>query len=73
VPYKKPVAAEIEASLQRIRGFLEAQTPTRVVHKGSGAEVTDFKHAGAGRRRADHRRWTSACRSTKWAWSTPAC
>jgi unsaturated rhamnogalacturonyl hydrolase len=42
VPYKKPVAAEIEASLQRIRAFLEAQTPTRVVHKGSGAEITDF-------------------------------
>jgi unsaturated rhamnogalacturonyl hydrolase len=42
VPYKKPVAAEIEASLQRIRAFLESQTPTRVVHKGSGAEITDF-------------------------------
>jgi rhamnogalacturonyl hydrolase YesR len=42
VPYKKPVAAEIEASLQRIRAFLEAQTPTRVVHKGNGLEVTDF-------------------------------
>jgi rhamnogalacturonyl hydrolase YesR len=42
VPYKKPVAAEIAASLHRIRAFLEAQTPTRVVHKGSGAEITDF-------------------------------
>ncbi|MFC5548743.1 glycoside hydrolase family 88/105 protein [Massilia aerilata] len=42
VPYKKPVVAEIEASLQRIRSFLDAQTPTRVVHKGSGAEITDF-------------------------------
>jgi rhamnogalacturonyl hydrolase YesR len=42
VPYKKPVVAEIEASLQRIRGFIDAQTPTRVVHKGSGAEITDF-------------------------------
>jgi rhamnogalacturonyl hydrolase YesR len=42
VPYKKPVVAEIEASLHRIRAYLEAQTPTRVVHKGSGAEVSDF-------------------------------
>jgi rhamnogalacturonyl hydrolase YesR len=42
VPYKKPAVAEIEASLQRIRSFLEAQTPTRVVHKGSGVEITDF-------------------------------
>jgi unsaturated rhamnogalacturonyl hydrolase len=43
VPYKKPVAAEIAASLRRIHAFLDAETPTRVVHKGSGAEITDFK------------------------------
>ena len=42
VPYKKPVPAEIAASLHRIRAYLEAQTPTRVVHKGSGEEITDF-------------------------------
>jgi rhamnogalacturonyl hydrolase YesR len=43
VPYKKPAAAEITAALQRIRGYLESQTPTRVVHKASGVPVTDFK------------------------------
>jgi len=42
VPYKKPVPAEIAAALQRVRGYIDAQTPTRVVHKGSGAPVTDF-------------------------------
>ncbi len=42
VPYKKPQVAEITASLQRIRGYLDSVTPTRVVHKGSGAPVTDF-------------------------------
>lgn len=42
VPYKKPVAAEITDSLHRIRAFLDAQTPTRVVHKDGGAEITDF-------------------------------
>ncbi|MFJ1466313.1 MULTISPECIES: glycoside hydrolase family 88/105 protein [Massilia] len=43
VPYKKPVVAEIAASLQRIRGYVDSQTPTRIVHKGSGAPVTDFR------------------------------
>jgi rhamnogalacturonyl hydrolase YesR len=43
VPYKKPVPAEITAALHRIRTYMEAQTPTTVVHKSSGAPVTDFK------------------------------
>jgi rhamnogalacturonyl hydrolase YesR len=43
VPYKKPVVAEIAASLQRIRGYLDSQTPTRVVHKAGGAAITDFR------------------------------
>jgi rhamnogalacturonyl hydrolase YesR len=47
VPYKKPVAAEIAASLHRIRAFLEAQTPTRVVHKASGVEITDLAEPAA--------------------------
>jgi unsaturated rhamnogalacturonyl hydrolase len=42
VPYKKPVAAEIGAALHRIRGYLDSVTPTSVVHKGSGAPVTDL-------------------------------
>ena len=41
VPYKKPVPAEIAASLHRIRAYMEAQTPTRVVTK-AGLPVTDF-------------------------------
>jgi rhamnogalacturonyl hydrolase YesR len=43
VPYKKPVVAEIAAALQRIRGYLDSQTPTRVVHKAGGAAITDFR------------------------------
>jgi unsaturated rhamnogalacturonyl hydrolase len=42
IPYKMPVAAEIGEALHRIRGYMEATTPTRVVLKGSGKEVTDF-------------------------------
>jgi unsaturated rhamnogalacturonyl hydrolase len=42
VPYKKPVPAEIAAALHRIRAYMEAQTPTRVV-LGSGAPVVDFR------------------------------
>jgi rhamnogalacturonyl hydrolase YesR len=47
VPYKKPVAAEIAASLQRIRDYLDRETPTRVVHKAGGAPVTDFREPAA--------------------------
>jgi rhamnogalacturonyl hydrolase YesR len=43
VPYKMPVQAEIEASLHRIRAYIEAQTPTRIVHKGTSTPVTDFR------------------------------
>ena len=42
IPYKMPVAAEIGEALHRIRSYMEASTPTRVVLKGSGKEVTDF-------------------------------
>lgn len=42
VPYKKPVVAEITASLDRIRGYLDSVTPTRVVHKKSGQAVADM-------------------------------
>jgi len=43
VPYKKPTAAEITDALQRIRGYMDKHTPTRVVHKKGGAAITDFK------------------------------
>ena len=42
VPYKKPVVAEIAEALNRIRGFMEAATPTRIVHKGTNEAVTDL-------------------------------
>jgi unsaturated rhamnogalacturonyl hydrolase len=43
VPYQKPVVADIAQALQRVRAYVDSQTPTRVVHKGSGQPVTDFK------------------------------
>jgi len=48
VPYKKPVVAEITEALNRIRVYLEAITPTRVVDKASGQPVTDFSKPVAG-------------------------
>jgi len=47
VPYKKPTVAEISATLDHIRGYLDATTPTRIVHKDSGLPVTDFSHPAA--------------------------
>lgn len=43
VPYKKPVVADIGAALHRIRGYLDSVTPTSVVHKASGAPVTNWR------------------------------
>jgi rhamnogalacturonyl hydrolase YesR len=42
VPYKKPTVAEITSALDRIRGYMEATTPTKVVHKDTGVQITDF-------------------------------
>jgi unsaturated rhamnogalacturonyl hydrolase len=42
VPYKRPTVAEISDALHRIRGYMEATTPTRVVDKKSGAPITDL-------------------------------
>lgn len=42
VPYKRPTVAEITDALQRIRGYMEAATPTAVVSKKTGAPITDF-------------------------------
>ncbi|WP_332877910.1 glycoside hydrolase family 88/105 protein [Massilia sp. S19_KUP03_FR1] len=42
VPYKMPVVAEITASLERIRNYLDAATPTRIISKSSGAQITDL-------------------------------
>ena len=42
IPYKMPVASEIEASLNRIRTYMDAVTPTRIVNKTTGQPITDF-------------------------------
>ncbi|HVS53476.1 MAG TPA: glycoside hydrolase family 88 protein [Opitutaceae bacterium] len=42
IPYQLPTVAEITATLGRIRGYLDTATPTRVVNKKTGAEITDF-------------------------------
>jgi rhamnogalacturonyl hydrolase YesR len=42
IPYKMPVPAEITGTLDRIRGYMESTTPTRVINKKTGAEITDF-------------------------------
>ncbi|SHG64021.1 glycoside hydrolase family 105 protein [Massilia sp. CF038] len=41
-PYKKPDVAEIAAALHRIRAYLDSTTPSRVINKKTGAEITDF-------------------------------
>jgi unsaturated rhamnogalacturonyl hydrolase len=42
VPYQMPTVPEITETLHRIRGYMEAATPTRVVNKRTGAAITDF-------------------------------
>lgn len=42
VPYKMPTVAEITASLDRVRGYLDSVTPTRIIDKKSGAPITDL-------------------------------
>ncbi|TFW31040.1 hypothetical protein E4O92_15070 [Massilia horti] len=42
IPYKMPVVAEITQSLQRIRGYLDSVTPTRIVSKKTGQPITDL-------------------------------
>jgi rhamnogalacturonyl hydrolase YesR len=42
IPYQLPTIAEITEQLGRIRAYLDSATPTRVVNKKTGAEITDF-------------------------------
>lgn len=42
VPYVVPEKAEIVEVLDRVHGYLEATTPTALVDKDSGEEVTDY-------------------------------
>jgi rhamnogalacturonyl hydrolase YesR len=42
IPYQKPTVGEISEVLERVRGYLDAASPTRVVDGRTGAEITDF-------------------------------
>jgi len=43
VPYQMPTTAEITEQLNRVRGYMEEVTPTRVINKKTGAPITDLK------------------------------
>ena len=47
VPYGVPVAEEIAKILVRVREYLAANTPARVVDRDSGAEITNFKRVNS--------------------------
>ena len=42
IPYQKPTVGEIREVLERVRGYLDATSPTRVVDGRTGVEITDF-------------------------------
>ena len=42
VPYQLPTVAEVTEALGRIRGYLDAAAPTRVIDSATGREITDF-------------------------------
>jgi rhamnogalacturonyl hydrolase YesR len=42
IPYQKPTVAEITEVLERVRGYLEASSPTEVVDGRTGVPITDF-------------------------------
>ena len=42
IPYQRPTIAEITEVLERVRGYLEANSPTQVVDGRTGKEITDF-------------------------------
>ncbi len=42
VPYQLPTVGEITETLERVRGFLESATPTRVVSRTTGKAITDL-------------------------------
>lgn len=47
VPYKRPVPAEVTAQLNSIRAWLDSATPTRVINKRSGDQITDLSKPDA--------------------------
>jgi rhamnogalacturonyl hydrolase YesR len=42
IPYQLPTVAEVTESLARIRNYLDAAAPTRVIDSKTGKEITDF-------------------------------
>jgi rhamnogalacturonyl hydrolase YesR len=42
VPYGAPTVAQVTEVLERIRGYLEANTPSRLVDRSTGRPVTDY-------------------------------
>jgi rhamnogalacturonyl hydrolase YesR len=42
IPYKMPVVAEITESLNRVRGYLDSVTSTRIIDKKTGQPITDL-------------------------------
>ena len=48
VPYKKPTEAEIVGALERVRGYIDSITPTRIVDKATGKPITDLNKPVAG-------------------------
>jgi unsaturated rhamnogalacturonyl hydrolase len=42
IPYQKPTVGEIREVLERVRGYLDATSPTRVIDGRTGVEITDF-------------------------------
>jgi len=47
VPYKKPVVAEVAAQLKSIRDYMDSATPSRIVNKKTGDQITDLKTPNA--------------------------
>jgi rhamnogalacturonyl hydrolase YesR len=43
VPYKMPTVAEITGTLQKVRGYMDSVTPTRIISKKTGEAITDLK------------------------------
>ena len=42
IPYQLPTVAEVTEAIGRIRGYLDAAAPTRVIDSATGKEIVDF-------------------------------
>ena len=63
IPYQKPTVAEIREVLERVRGYLEASSPTQVVDGRTGSR--DHRLLGAERRGEDPGRSRRGVLSTR--------